>query len=136
MGDSDCYNNWMCSGILAVCSNLLCLWAGGDALLADLGAVLRARAACVAPGLAAPAGLAVRTARRLLALACDAVRHPPTPLMAGGAQRAYVLNISSISGSSVLCDSFDSIPCAHQLPISRDAMRCNAQRCAPWNDSP
>ena len=45
--------------------------AGGDALLADLGLVLGARGAR-----GAPAGeLAVRTARRLLALACDAVRH-------------------------------------------------------------
>ncbi len=48
--------------------------AGGDALLADLGLVIGARAADGAP----VGELAVRTARRLLALACDAVRHTAT----------------------------------------------------------
>ena len=53
--------------------------AGADALLVDLGLVLRSRAACCARGdtHAPPTdGLALQSVRRLLALACDAVRKP------------------------------------------------------------
>lgn len=71
--------------------------AGGDALLADLGLVLGARGAR-----GAPAGeLAVRTARRLLALACDAVRHTATLSSATAALTLSCIRMAELTLSIV-----------------------------------